>query len=134
MKTITRQSLAQLIRFIFVGLITNIVGYFLYLVLTGIGGEPKIVMTNLYILGILLSFILNRSLTFAYKGRTSTTLKRFLIAYTIGYILNLAGLVIGVDLLKYPHQIVQAIMIIFLTGILFLMQKCWVFVPNMESR
>lgn len=133
-KTITHQSLIQLIRFIFVGLITNILGYLLYLALTRLGGEPKIVMTNLFILGVLLSFILNRSLTFSYKGHTSSTLKRFLITYTVGYILNLVGLVIGVDFLKYPHQIVQAVMMIFLVGILFLMQKFWVFVPSVESR
>ena len=55
---------------------------------------------------------------------------RYCTVYGLGYLLNLAVLYFLVDLHGYPHQSVQAAMIITLAVLLFISQKYWVFRPD----
>jgi putative flippase GtrA len=52
---------------------------------------------------------------------------RYCSAYGLGYVINLLVLIVLVDRMGYPHEIVQGVMILSLAVMLFLLQKFWVF-------
>jgi putative flippase GtrA len=84
-------------------------------------------MSLLYGLGVLQTFMVNKRWTFAHRGGHGAAFYRYCTAYAMGYLLNLAALYLLVDLQGYPHQIIQAIMVVLLAMMLFAAQKFWVF-------
>lgn len=123
----------QLARYAIVGLLSNALGYLLYLAITALGMEPKLAMTLLYIIGTLQTFFFNRKWSFSHNGAFQGPFFRYVLAYAFGYLLNLAVLLILVNWAHWPHQIVQGVMIFILAAMLFLLQKYWVFAPGMRK-
>lgn len=123
----TRGSIAQLIRYTFVGIVSNLVGYLIYLLITYLGGAPKITMTLLYGVGAAIGYIGNRNFTFAHKGSLLGPGIRYFIAHFLGYFINLAILIIFVDQFGYAHQWVQAVAIFVVASFLFIAFKFFVF-------
>lgn len=117
----------QFIRYAVVGVASNTAIYLLYLLVTWLGIGPKIAMTSLYIVGVLQTFVLNRKWSFGFSGRTTPALARYATAYVLGYVVNLIALVLLVDQLGLPHQLVQGVMILMVALMLFLAQRYWVF-------
>lgn len=122
-----RDSFKQLTRYAFVGIVNNLAGYLIYLLVTYLGATPKLTMTLLYGVGAAIGFIGNRTLTFAHKGNLLGSGVRYFIAHCFGYCINFAILIIFVDKLGYVHQWVQAIAIFFVAGFLFIAFKFFVF-------
>lgn len=122
-----KSSIKQLIRYGFVGIISNLTGYLVYLLATYYGTTPKITMSFLYAIGATLGFLGNRKFTFAHKGNILGSGLRYLLAHFIGYLINLALLIILVDKLGYAHQWIQAIAIFIVAIFLFLAFKFFVF-------
>jgi putative flippase GtrA len=83
-------------------------------------------MSLVYSLGVLLTFFFNKNWTFQSKA-SNHRIFRYLLAYCLGYLLNLLILFVLVDHLGYPHQIIQGIAIICIALFLFFVQKAWVF-------
>jgi hypothetical protein len=54
-------------------------------------------------------------------------LLKYILIYSLAYLLNLTALLVSVDNLGYPHQVVQGVMILSIALMLFLLQKFWVF-------
>jgi putative flippase GtrA len=102
-------------------------------VLTYSGAGHKLAMTLIYCVGILQTFLLNRRWTFSHQGCYRTALVRYLIIYLLGYLVFFGGLYVFVDLLGYPHQWVQAILIIFVALLLFSMLRVWIFEQRIEA-
>lgn len=123
----SRKSVVQLIHYGLVGIAINLIGYSIYLVITYLGGEPKITMSLLYVIGATASFLGNRKLTFAHKGSLLGSGVRYVIAHFFGYLINLAILIVMVDQFGYPHQWVQAAAIFVVAAFLFLAFKFFVF-------
>jgi putative flippase GtrA len=121
------QQSKQLVRYIVVGAASNAAGYALYLFLTNFELPPKIAMTLLYMTTAGFSFFGNRKITFVYEGDFFGAGTRFLIAQTIGYLINLFILMIFVDNLGYNHKIVQAVAIFTVAVYLFFSLKLFVF-------
>ena len=117
----------QLVRYIIVGVVTNVFIFGAYLLLTGAGAGHKLAMTTLYAVGTLQSFVWNRSWTFEHRGAGRSSLSRFIVAYFCGYLLNWIGLYVLVDHLRLPHQLVQGGLIIAVALFLFGIQRHWVF-------
>ena len=117
----------QFFRYALVGIMSNAIGYGLYLAITSAGIGHKSTMTGLYVLGVLQTFIFNRSWSFGHDGHLSSAFIRYVIVYGIGYLLNLVALFWLVDVIGYPHQLVQAAMIITVAVFLFVAQRHWVF-------
>ena len=129
----SRRTYVQLLRYGIVGIASNALGFLWYFGLTELLHlGPKAAMSLLYVIGVLQTFVLNRKWTFGHSGVAQTALFRYGCAYGVGYLLNLVALYVLVDQLHYPHVRVQAVMIGVLAGMLFLLQKYWVFraVPN----
>lgn len=124
----SRRTFKQLLRYGVIGLSSNAIGYLLYLGLTdGLGMDPKLAMSLLYVVGVLQTFLFNRKWTFGHEGRKAPALLRYFGAYGLGYLVNLLALYLLVDRLGHPHQIVQAVMVFVLAAMLFMLQKFWVF-------
>lgn len=118
---------SQFIKFVLVGLTSNLILYTSYLLMTATGLGHKTAMSLLYAVGVLQSFAFNQRWTFGYRGRISGPLFRYLITYGMGYLFNLLMLLVLVDGLNLPHQVVQGVLILVMAGLLFLLQKYWVF-------
>lgn len=125
--TPTLKSIKQLIRYGFVGLIINTIGYLTYLFFTYMGAEPKMLITIFYPIAALISFFSQRKWAFAHKGNLQKSGLRYCIAHLLGYLINLLLLFVFADKLHYPHQWVQAIAIFIVAGFLFLTFKFFVF-------
>jgi putative flippase GtrA len=123
---------SPVVRFVAVGIASNLALYLLYLIITGLGVGYKIAMTGLYVLGIAQTFIANKTWTFAHRGEVRGSLVRYLVAYGLGYVLNLGTLLIFVDKFGLPHQLVQGLAVILVALCMFLMQRYWVFASGSQ--
>lgn len=123
----------ELSRYAVVGLASNAVGYFFYLLLTYAGMGHKLAMSLLYAVGVAQTFYFNRAWSFRHQGRFDSAFVRYIIAYGLGYVLNLGLLWLAVDRMHLPHQGVQAGAIVAVAVCLFLMHKFWVFAPSMRG-
>jgi putative flippase GtrA len=117
----------QGLRFMVVGLGSNVVLYLLYLFLTTAALGHKTAMTLLFALGVVQTFAFNKRWTFRHQGFIQSSLLKYILIYSLAYLLNLTALLLLVDTLGYPHQIVQGVMILSIALMLFLLQKFWVF-------
>lgn len=130
----SKLSFKQLIRYTFIGLVSNLIGYLIYLVITYIGVTPKITMTLMYAMGATIGYAGNRIFTFSHKGNLAGSSFRYLIVHFFGYFINLAILTIFVDHLMYPHQSVQAVAVFVVAGFLFIGYKFFVFTKLNELK
>lgn len=124
-----KATFGQIVRYGVVGVLNNLLGYLLYLVVTWAWLDPKVAITLMYPVGALTAYFGHAKYSFAYGGRTSHGLMRYAIAHMIGYGANIAMLYVLVDRMGYPHQLVQAAAIFAVAGILFLLFRYFVF-PN----
>lgn len=120
----------QFFSYAFVGVLTNLLIYGLYLLLTSLWGAPKFTMSALYFLGATIGFLANRRFTFRHDGGIGVTGIRYLLAQVGGYLLNLVLLLLFVDWFDFPHQIVQAIAIVVVGILLFVVLRIFVFAPS----
>ncbi|MDD5389278.1 MAG: GtrA family protein [Gallionellaceae bacterium] len=123
----------QLLRYATIGLASNLLLYLAYLGLTIFGLGHKTAMTLLYVSGVLVTFAANRRWSFGHRGLARAAFVRYVIAYILGYLLNLALLWIAVDRLHLPHQGVQAVAIVLVAINLFFMHKYWVFASEIRN-
>jgi putative flippase GtrA len=119
----------QFIRYVIVGLASNASIYALYWILTALGMGPKLAMSLLYLVGVLQTFVFNRSWTFRYGGLGRPAFQRHVALYLIGYAIQLLLLGLMVDTLHWQHQWVMGGVIILMAMFFFLGQKLWVFRP-----
>lgn len=124
---------AQFIRYVLVGLGLNASLYALYLLLTWRIMGSEAAMTITYSLGTLLSFVINRSLTFRHRGKQLAALRRFLLCYALLYLINFCTLWLIAGQMGFPHQIVQGCVVVVLPLLAFIMQKYWVFAASVGS-
>lgn len=118
---------AEFLRYAAVGLASNALLYIAYLGLTALGVAPKSAMSCLYVLGVVQTFFFNKRWSFRHGGTHGPAFVRYCLSYALGYAINLLALIILVDRLGYPHQIVQGVLVPSLAVMLFLLQKFWVF-------
>jgi len=130
----SKKTVLQLIRYGIVGVINNIVGYLIFLIITFFGAQPKVAMTILYFSGMFISYFSNKYWTFAYQGNLLATSIRFFITYLLGYLLNLGLLVLFVDYLNYPYQIIQGFAIFIVAAFVFIAFKFFVFMPGVIRK
>lgn len=123
----SKGSFKQLTRYALVGIVSNLAGYLVYLLITYLGATPKITMTLLYGVGATIGYIGNRNFTFTHKGSLLGSSVRYFSAHFFGYFINLVILIIFIDHFMYPHQWVQAVAIFVVSGFLFIAFKFFVF-------
>lgn len=122
-----KKTLIQAARFGVVGVVSNAVGFCLYLIFTWFGVGHKLAMSILFCLGTAQTFVFNKQWSFQYRHRDRTVMLRYLATYCLGYLINLAALFVLVDYARFPHAQVQGAMILVIAAMMFLLQKYWVF-------
>lgn len=127
----SKKTLRQFLSYSLIGVLTNLLGYGMFLVLTDVWGSPKLTMTLLYSVGALIGFLANRRFTFRHSGRIGVAGSRYMMAQLLGYLLNLCLLLVFVDWLGFSYQVVQAIAIIVVAIFLFVLFRVFVFAPSM---
>lgn len=120
----------QFIRYILVGLGLNASLYAAYLLLTWRALGSEAAMTVTFSLGVLLTFLAHRKITFRHQGDKFVALRRFLVCYAFLYSINFLALWYVSGKMRLPHQIVQATAIIVLALLAFTAQKFWIFPPD----
>lgn len=125
----------QAFRYTLVGILSNSLLYALYLLLTYVGMGHKTSMSLLYILGIIQTFVFNKKWTFKHQGDISKTFIKYVTTYALIYVFQLLALILFVDKLGHPHQVVMGLLIIASAILIFAIQKWWVFsgVPETHS-
>ncbi len=118
---------SEVVRFVIIGLLSNIALYAMYLVLTKSGLAPVFSMSILYFLGVFQTFIFNKRWTFKNNSASKNLLWRYIFLYLSGYALNVFILIFFVNRLHYPHCVVQGTTILFLAFIFFIIQKHFIF-------
>lgn len=121
--------LTQVARYGVVGVLNNLLGYLIYLLVTWLWLDPKVAVTLLYPVGALTAYFGHAKYSFAYSGATSHGVFRYVIAHLVGYSVNVLMLYVLADRLQFPHQIIQALAIVVVAGVLFLLFRYFVF-PN----
>nr|CAD6436797.1 GtrA family protein [Rhizobium sp. Q54] len=121
------RSLIQLVRFGALGVVTNVLGYVLYLGITYVGAGPKAAMSVLYCVGVGINFIGSRTWVFRSDTSMLGASIRYVGAYAVGYGVNYGILMAFVDRLGYPHAVVQAVAIVIVACCLYITLKFLVF-------
>lgn len=129
-----RKIFRQFLNYVLIGLMTNFLGYALYLFLTYLWGAPKLTMTALYFVGASISFFANRRFTFRHDGQIGVASFRYLLVQLAGYLLNLFLLIVFVDWFGFAHQLVQAMAIIVVAVFLFVLSRAFVFRPQLATN
>lgn len=94
-------------RFGFVGLATNLTLYLFFLLMLHLTVPPLMAVAICYILGVTMSYVLNRRWTFASNDSHLRDLAKFLVAYGLGFVSTL--LTIKLLMLWLPPEPAQII-------------------------
>ncbi len=125
--------LSQIVRYGIVGLASNSALYLAYLVLTNLGVGNKLAMTVLFLIGVLQTFLLNKTWSFAYRGLSKASFFKYIFIYSIAYLLNWGALWVLVEHWAW-HQLVQGVVICVIAIMLFVSQRYWVFCSKKISN
>ena len=126
-------SLRQIIRYGVVGLLSNLLGYLVYLLITWLGVDPKLTVTLFYPLAATIAYSGHAKYSFSYKGGHAGGFSRYVVVHVFGYLLNITTLYFFVDVLFYPHQLVQLCNIFLVAGFLFVAFKYFAFQSDQEE-
>jgi putative flippase GtrA len=126
-KGIVAANIGQMLRYGMVGALTNFLGYLIYLLITALWLDPKVAVTLMYPIGALIGYAGHARYSFAYSGRNSYGFLRYVIAHLIGYGVNIGLLYFFSDRLGYAHQLVQAVAIVVVAGVLYVLFRYFVF-------
>ena len=121
------ELIAQFSRYGLLGVLSNVLAYISFVVLTHYGMEPKLTMSMLYVIVFMISFLGNKHWTFSHTGAMSPAMFRFVITHAIGYAFNLLMLSVFVDRLDYDHRLVQLAVMGILVFYFFFALRLFVF-------
>ena len=124
----------QFIRYATIGVLLNAALYGSYLLLTHTVMGSRVAMSITYCVGVLIGFLLNRKITFGFRGDQVGALARYIASYAIGYAIDFAGLWLLVERAGFRHEWVQAFLTIAIAVILFALQRYWVFSPSPPTQ
>lgn len=120
--------LGQAVRFAAVGVVNTAVGYaVIYLCMLGMGWSPIASNVAGYAVGLCCSFLLNRRLTFRSQGAAHREAMRFLLAFVVAYLVNLAVLIASIGQLSIDPVWAQLVAGVAYTGVFFVLSKLYVF-------
>ena len=101
-----------------VGVLSNVTLYVLYLALLWAGLSPQLAVGICYVLGVALSYTLNRAWTFKSTASHGRDAPRFLAAYGIGFVFTLGAITVLVRWI--PAEIAQLVNIGLTAGVIYL--------------
>lgn len=122
-----RDTLAPLVRYGIVGLVSNGLLFLIYLALEALGAVPEFAATLAFILGTAWTYVANRQWSFKSDRRHTTAAPRYVATYLIGYALTVGTLSFTHRILGWPHYMGQLFAIGIAAVAIFVLLKVWVF-------
>lgn len=128
-KRVIRPQESQKLRFLIVGAINTVFGYSFFAVLLRAFGETQYVIAVAVstIVATSLSFALNRLYVFGSRGQLFFDYLRFQITYSVVLLVNLALLLVLVELVDWPVLLSQAVCLCFVAVSSYLGHKYFSF-------
>lgn len=123
----SRAAFVQVLRYGGVGLLSNFLGYIVYIGIVAAGVGHKLAMSIVYAAVFAMSFYGNRRFTFDHRGAIGAVGVKFVAVYALGYWVNLSILFFFVDKMGYRHEVVQLIAIGVIAVQSFILLKFFVF-------
>jgi putative flippase GtrA len=121
----------QLARFLLVGVLNTILGLSVILAAKALLGWGDFAANAIgYAVGLVASFVLNRSWTFRDRGRISPAFVRFVAAFALAYLANLATVFGLRDLASVNSYFAQVAGIFPYTAIFFVASRAFVFLDR----
>ena len=120
-------ELKKIFRFIVVGIITNLIGYVIFLLVVAAGVPVKTTVTALYGVGVLLGFFGNRRFTFSDTQKWWYSLLMYCIVSLGGFGINYALIVVFVDNWHIYYAYVEFVAIGVVAVYMFIMNRFFVF-------
>ena len=117
----------QLYSYILVGVISNLFGYIVFLVITHFIFPPIITMSLMYSVSCVVGYLGNKKWTFSGISTASSTFLKYVLVQLSGYATNLFLLVLLYSKLGIPYQAVQFAAIFVVALQLFILRKFYVF-------
>lgn len=118
----------QFVRFVHVGLLTNLV-YFGVLALLHFlwGGQLWLNAALAYLLSAVVNYVLHYQFTFKSSSSHDIAIMKYVVVQSIGLTMNSMILHLVVAKAGVHYVLGQAVAIIFVTGFTFLINRNWVF-------
>ena len=113
--------------FIVVGVVNNLTGFALFVLVTLVGAGPVVAATVSYVAGMFISFFGNQRLSFRHAPGQRSAVVRFLVANAIGYSVNVLVLLALVHGAHVPQIVGQLVAIGCVAVCTFAMMRLWVF-------
>lgn len=115
-------------RFVLVGIVNSALGYaVIFGLMLGAGWSPEASNITGYAVGLVVSYLLNRSFTFRSRAKPVGEAGRFLIVFGIAFGLNFLVLTVCVRLLAVPGWIAQIVAGVVYVGTSYLLNRHFVF-------
>lgn len=116
------------LRFATVGVINTLIGYaVIFTCMYGLGQDPVLSNVFGYVVGLVISFVLNRSYTFRSKAAAAPQALRFAVFFVIAYLVNLGILIWMTRHLGVGSAIAQIVAGAAYFIVFFILSKCFVF-------
>ena len=105
----TRLRLGTPLKFVIAGVANTFVGLLvIYLCKWLLGFSDALANISGYVIGLAVSFFLNRGWTFRHSGAVLPALARFLLIFVLAYLLNLATVLIAINSFGVNSYLAQA--------------------------
>ena len=117
----------QRIRFLIVGGINTAIGYGTFVAVVFIGGHYLLANVIATIVGVSVSYLLNKYFTFRQYKKSVTEIMRFISVYAVSFMLGNVVLYVLVDLISISPYVAGAINLIFTTLISWFGHKYYSF-------
>lgn len=130
-RQLKKKLILQTFKFGLVGLLNTLIGYGIYFILLR-WFHYFIALLIAQVLGVTNSFFWNKHWTFKSKNKYNNEMLRFVLVYTITFIINAVLLSLMVSKYHINAKIAQAIILIFLSLISFFGHKYWSFRQDKE--
>lgn len=125
----------QFSRFVAVGILNTGIGLAVIFAAKALLGWNDLAANAFgYAVGLCASFVLNRAWTFRDRGRVGPALLRFLIAFGLAYLVNLATVFGLRDVVGIDSYVAQAAGVVPYTVLFFVASRAFVFLEGRDQR
>ncbi len=133
MRLLDALDFKQVLRFGAVGIFNTLVGYAaIFALMHFLNVSPLASNAIVYLLGIILSYGLHRTITFRSRQKKTIELPKFVVVFVVAYLLNAATLFLLVNEFHMSAYLAQAIAGVVYVTTSFMSSKLFVFINRNE--
>ncbi len=122
------------VRYVLVGVANTIVGLsVIYAAMYFLHFSDALANSMGYLVGVIVSFVLNRNWTFAHSGSIAPALAKFIGVLVVAYFANLATVLALIDVLGFNRYVAQAIGVLPYTALGYFGSRYFAFRSRMQD-